>query len=107
MDEGNILKESIEKGRYLLEQLSGLKEKYNCVKAVRGIGLMCAIEFDDSFSTERLTDLHKQLFDAGFLVGLRLATRLMRFYPPLIVEEAMIKDMVMALDRILEAETIA
>ncbi len=107
MDEGNILKESIEKGRYLLEQLSGLKEKHNCVKAVRGIGLMCAIEFDDSFSTERLTDLHKKLFDAGFLVGLRLATRLMRFYPPLIVEEDMIKDMVMALDRILEAETIA
>ncbi len=35
IEEEDLLKQSIEKGRYLLDQCPGYKAKYNCVKEVR------------------------------------------------------------------------
>ncbi|MDF2514066.1 MAG: aspartate aminotransferase family protein [Herbinix sp.] len=102
ISEEELLKQSLERGKYLVTKLKELSAKHNCVKEVRGIGLMCALEFESSVDSDTLSIIHKKLFDAGFIVGLRLATRVLRFYPPLIVEEDMIRDMVLALDGILE-----
>ena len=101
INEEDVLRQSIETGKYLIDQLSELKAKYNCIKEVRGIGLMCALEFESSLDADTLNTIHKKLFEAGFIVGLRVAAKLLRFYPPLIIEKDMIKAMVEAMDSIL------
>ncbi len=78
-----------------------LKRKHSCIKEVRGVGLLCALEFESSIDPKTLGIVHKNLFDTGFIVGLKLAANVIRFYPPLIVEHYMIDAMVEALDTIL------
>ncbi|HTL47860.1 MAG TPA: aspartate aminotransferase family protein [Verrucomicrobiae bacterium] len=39
-----LLKKSKDMGAYLLEKLSGLKEKFSVITDARGLGLMCALE---------------------------------------------------------------
>ena len=99
--EKDLLQQATRNGLYLRNKLSELKAKYSFIKEVRGVGLLCAIEFGDSVDKQMLSIIHKKLFDAGFLVGLKLATNVMRFYPPLIIENDMIDAMIEALDSIL------
>lgn len=95
-----LLKQAARQGIYLIDKLNKLKEKHSCIKDVRGKGLLCAIEFD-KLDEKTLRSIHRKMFDAGFIVGLKIATNVMRFYPPLIVENHMIDDMVKSLDKIL------
>jgi len=96
-----LIDKSLEKGRYLKDAMLKLTDKYKCIKEVRGIGLMCAIEFDKLINMQTLSDIHRKLFNAGFIVGLKPVANTMRFYPPLTVEKYMIDDMIRALDNIL------
>jgi acetylornithine aminotransferase len=105
INEKGLLEQATRRGKYLLEKLSNLKNIHSCIKEVRGIGLLCAIEFKDSIDEETVSIIHRRLFDAGFVVGLKLATNVMRFYPPLIIEEDMIDAMIKALNDILEQLT--
>lgn len=105
ISEKSLLDQATRRGKYLLEKLYDLKKRHNCIKEVRGIGLLCAIEFTDSIDKETLSVMHRRLFNAGFVAGLKLATNVMRFYPPLIIEEDMIDAMIKALNDILEQLT--
>lgn len=100
--EKDLLEQATRSGQFIRNRLSQLKDKHNCIKEVRGAGLLCAIEFRDYIDKQTLSMIHKRLFDAGFIVGLKLAANVMRFYPPLIIEKHMIEAMVEALDGILE-----
>jgi acetylornithine aminotransferase len=104
MNDDFLLEKSLEKGMYLKDAMMKLSDKHKIVKEVRGIGLMCAMEFDDSISATGLCDIHRKLFDAGFIVGIKPAANTMRFYPPLTIEKYMIDDMIRALDIILLEE---
>lgn len=99
-EEGYIDK-AIKKGVYLTNKLSELQMKHSCIKEVRGVGLMCSIEFQNSVDSVLLEKLHRQLFDEGFYTGLKLQTKVLRFYPPLIIEEQMIDELIKVLDNIL------
>lgn len=99
--ENHLLEKSTENGVYLKNKLLYLNGKYSFIKEVRGLGLMCAIEFDDSIDSQLLTSIHRQLYEAGFIVGLKIITNVIRFYPPLIIENYMIDDMINAFDKIL------
>jgi len=101
ISEEKLLDKAAEKGLYLRDKLSELQRKHSCIKEVRGVGLMCAIELHDVIDPEMMEEIHRQLFDAGFLVGLKLKTRVIRFYPPLIIENHMIDALTDALGNIL------
>ena len=87
-------------GIVLEEELKTLMKKHACIKEVRGVGLMYALEFSDEASIG-LEKVHRELFDSGYIVGLHKVANALRFYPPLIIEEAHIKNMAKTLDIIL------
>lgn len=77
--------------------IARLKElgKHDCVKGVRGMGLLLGLELDRPASP-----IQKALFEAGFIVNVTQET-ILRFVPPLIITLAEIDNMIETLDRIL------
>lgn len=99
--EDNLIRRSAEVGAGFKERLEQLGKRHDCIKEVRGRGLMLAVEFkqDEHFS---LPSVHRKLFEGGFLTGYNLSGNLLRFYPALIIKELSIEQMVEKLDDILQ-----
>jgi len=95
-----MIQKAANMGDMLESELKSLLIKHKCVKEVRGVGLMYALEFfrDNQFPLKKI---HRELFDSGYIAGVNPAANLLRFYPPLTIEEAHIKNMASALDKIL------
>ena len=100
IEENDYIQRAADMGIVLEEELRALMDKHDCIKEVRGIGLMYAMEFaqDTSFC---LGEVHRELFDTGYVVGIHTAANVLRFYPPLTIESAQIRSMTNALDAIL------
>jgi acetylornithine/N-succinyldiaminopimelate aminotransferase len=84
-------------GEYFLRKLEELKSRRPQVQAVRGIGLMLAIELD---STETARAVVRRLLDGGILIN-RTHDTVLRFLPPYIIEQKHIDEVTAALDRAL------
>lgn len=93
--EEKILDNVNETGSYFLENLLKLKEKYNFIKDVRGIGLMIGIEL--KFSGKEIV---KKLFENGILINCTNET-ILRFLPPLIITKKHVDKVVNTLDKVL------
>jgi len=100
IENNNFIQRSAKMGTVLDYELQLILKKHKCIKEVRGIGLMYVMEFqqDENFPLEKI---HKELFDAGYITGVNVPANLLRFYPPLTIEEDQIKSMTNALDIIL------
>jgi len=100
IENNKFIQRSAKMGTVLDYELQLILKKHKCVKEVRGIGLMYVMEFqqDENFPLEKI---HKELFDAGYITGVNVPANLLRFYPPLTIEEDQIKSMTNALDIIL------
>jgi acetylornithine aminotransferase len=102
IDEGNYIQRSAQMGSILEHALKSLQTKHKRIKEVRGVGLMYAMEFctDNELPLERV---HQELFDMGYITGLPSSpsANLLRFYPPLTIEEVHIKGLVDALNIVL------
>jgi 4-aminobutyrate aminotransferase-like enzyme len=61
---------------------------------------MLAMEFHKDEKLD-LQKIQREIFDAGYIVGYHANANLLRFYPPLTIEEIQIKNMIYALDGIL------
>jgi acetylornithine/N-succinyldiaminopimelate aminotransferase len=99
--EQGLIQRSAEVGTHFLRELQTLETRHDVVREVRGRGLMIAMEFtadDEGFS---LGTVFCDLLESGFLVGHKPAARLLRFFPPLTIEEQDIAKLVESLDRIL------
>lgn len=79
-----LIDRSRENGQYFMDRLQELKSKSKAIKEVRGRGMMIAVEFEEE-AAQIMGDLHKGLFENGFIVGYKSALRLMRFYPSLTI----------------------
>ncbi|MEW6533434.1 MAG: acetylornithine transaminase [Thermodesulfobacteriota bacterium] len=90
-----FLKSVSDKGAYLGTKLRQLAARYSLVKEVRGIGLMQAIEL-----AVPCTDMVAAMRERGVLVNCTADT-VLRFLPPLIVTEAEIDEMIVALEAVL------
>ena len=90
-----FLKRVSDKGAYLGTKLQQLAARYSLVKEVRGIGLMQAIEL-----AVQCTDMVAAMRERGVLVNCTADT-VLRFLPPLIVTEAEIDEMIVALEAVL------
>jgi acetylornithine/succinyldiaminopimelate/putrescine aminotransferase len=92
--EDGILLNCQEMGRYLLQGLLDLKERYAFIKAVRGKGLMigCELEFEGKKIVERC-------MEKGVLINCT-AGKVLRFIPPLIITQGEIDCLLERLDEV-------
>ncbi|MFP4387977.1 MAG: acetylornithine transaminase [Desulfococcaceae bacterium] len=83
-------------GRYFRERLGELKEKHSVAAAVRGVGLLNALEL-----TVPGGPVVKAAMERGYLINCIQET-VLRFAPPLIVDRPAIDGLVETLDEILK-----
>lgn len=86
------LKNCVEVGNYLFEELNRLKQEYSFIKDLRGKGLLLGmeLEFDGG-------DIVKGCLEKGVLINCTMGTTL-RFLPPLIVTQGEVDTMIQLLD---------
>lgn len=96
--EKNIVGHVKEVGAYLYEKLEELAVEYDCVIAHRGKGLIQGLEFNSAVGpvvTNALLEQHLVLISAG--------ANIIRFVPPLVIEQADVDEMVVRLKAAIEA----
>lgn len=87
------------RGEYLKEALTKLKEKYpNVIKDVRGIGLIQGLEF-----FEDPKDIINQSIDNGLLL-VSAANNTIRFVPPLIISDEELQKGIDILDKVISSK---
>jgi predicted acetylornithine/succinylornithine family transaminase len=85
-------------GEYFLSELKKLAAKYNTkVKDARGLGLLCGLELEDKIS---LSDFGNSLLKRGLLTA-AAGTNVVRFAPPLIIQEEHINKAISIIDNVL------
>jgi len=85
-------------GKYFIDGLEGLKQKFNIVTDVRGLGLLVAMEFSRDIAQSVLM----ACLDRGLLVN-RLKPNALRFMPPLIIGNAEVDEAIGILDKALSS----
>jgi len=83
-------------GRHLSAGLEELKQKYNFITDVRGLGLLKAIEFSNNIALS----LMQTCLENGLLVN-KLKDNALRFIPPLIINKDEINEALGILDKAL------
>ncbi len=81
-------------GEYFRAQLDWLKAKHNCVREVRGMGLMLGMDMD---SADRAKAVVAQLLKQGILIN-RTNETVLRFLSPYIIQPQHVDQVVRALD---------
>ena len=81
-------------GDYFRGELQKLAEKHSCVKEVRGVGLMLALDLD---SAERAKMAVKILLSQGILIN-RTQETVLRFLPPYIIGKVHVDNVIRALN---------
>jgi acetylornithine aminotransferase/acetylornithine/N-succinyldiaminopimelate aminotransferase len=83
-----------EVGEYFRAQLEWLQVRHSCVREVRGLGLMLAMELDSAESAKAVV---ARLLSQGILINRTHETAL-RFLPPYIITPQHVDQVVQALD---------
>ncbi|MBI9082319.1 MAG: aspartate aminotransferase family protein [Desulfobacterales bacterium] len=83
IQEEGLVERSRRVGARFLRGLEAVGEGCGLVRDVRGRGLMLAVELAPGLACE----VYRALLDRGFLAGYKPETNLLRFYPPLTLEE--------------------
>ncbi|WP_320041275.1 aspartate aminotransferase family protein [uncultured Desulfobacter sp.] len=102
ISEKNFLASVCEKSAYFFGQLNTLKEKHKKVVDVRGKGLLIGMELDVS-KGKTASALMSECFKKGFIIN-AIQDKILRFAPPLIIENAEINQLVAVLDSLLAGE---
>lgn len=92
-DELKVLDNVKKVSAYMAEKLDALVAKYDCIKERRGLGLMQGIELD-----RPAKDVVKTAMDNGLIV-FTAGTNVVRFVPPLIIEEKHVDEMIAILEK--------
>ncbi|MBW1743119.1 MAG: acetylornithine transaminase [Deltaproteobacteria bacterium] len=94
--EGGVLKNCERVGGYFKDSLLKLKEKYAFIQEVRGIGLLLGLDLSCDG-----TSVVKKCMDRGFLINCT-QEHILRFIPPLVVQEREVDALIACLDTIFE-----
>jgi acetylornithine/N-succinyldiaminopimelate aminotransferase len=92
-----LIERSFKLGKKIMSELEDLKNSCSIIKAIRGRGLMIAVEF-----TKDAEFIHKELIKRGFIVAKRPGNEVIRIDPALTVAE---KDINSFLDNLKEIIT--
>lgn len=93
---GGLLENVEKQGKYLREKLNQLKSKYPVIKEIRGVGLIQGIELSINGA-----DVVRKCIDKGLLL-VGAGERVVRFVPPLIVNESEIDEAIKIIDESLK-----
>jgi acetylornithine/N-succinyldiaminopimelate aminotransferase len=91
---GELLDHVREVGGYFRAQLEWLKAKHSCIREVRGMGLMLAMELDSSDTAKAVVST---LLKKRILIN-RTHETVLRFLPPYIIQEKHVDEVLRALD---------
>ena len=95
----SFLQQVRQKGQYFKAKLATLKDKHSRVVGIRGKGLLLGLEI----KVEKEKDASffvKELMKKGFIIN-GIQDKILRFAPPLIIEEKEIDRLISALDSLL------
>ncbi|MGC8816948.1 MAG: aspartate aminotransferase family protein [Candidatus Hadarchaeum sp.] len=84
-------------GGYFLKRLNELDEKHDCIEEARGLGLLLGLELKEKSIAEAVVVKARE---RGFLINCT-ADKVLRFVPPLIVEQEHIDSLISELDCII------
>lgn len=103
MEKEHLCQKSTDLGEYFRSGLRALQKKAKCIKEVRGVGLMNAIEMDETEMPGGMTayDVCLKMKEAGVLAKPTHRT-VIRLTPPLCITEAQIDTCLAAISRALE-----
>ncbi len=77
-----------EVGAYLSEQLDQLVEKYDCLSAHRGVGLIQGV-----VCTKKVSEVSAKALEHGLIV-ITAGSDVLRFVPPLVIEKCHVDEMI-------------
>lgn len=93
---GNHLLEHVkEVGAYLKAELDKLQKEFDCIKEIRGMGMMLGMEL-----TVPAIEVEKKCMAEGMLV-VGAGEKVVRFVPPLIIEKAHVDEAITILKKVL------
>lgn len=93
--QGGFMNHVTQLGLYMKQRLEELRQNHQCIKEVRGCGLILGMEMD-----MEVRDIINRCIEEGFLVG-SAGAHVLRFLPPLVVEKDHVDQLVGALNYIL------
>ena len=93
---GGVLENAKESGEYLMSELKALAEESGAISQVRGMGLMCGVEFSEPVAKE----IGQKLTEKNILVGV-VGDRVLRIVPPLIVQKSDIDILIKSIKEVL------
>lgn len=85
-----------EVGAYLSEQLDQLVEKYDCLSAHRGVGLIQGV-----VCTKKVSEVSAKALEHGLIV-ITAGSDVLRFVPPLVIEKCHVDEMIEKLSACLD-----
>jgi len=94
--EGNVIERGRQRAVYFREKLRYLKQRHASIVDVRGLGLLLGIKLN--FNAESMVG---RCMQQGFLINC-IQQNILRFVPPLIIDEAEIDALVDCLDALLQ-----
>lgn len=92
-EQNHIIENVVKVGAYLEEKLDMLAKKHDCITTRRGVGLMQGLVF-----TCPVADMIQKALDNG-LVLISAGPNIIRFLPPLIIEEKHVDEMIAILEK--------
>jgi 4-aminobutyrate aminotransferase len=99
MEEEKVLENAATLGAYALKKLKKIAKKKPAIKAVRGIGLMLAIEFE---TAEEVKEIRNRALTAGLvLISCGPKDNVIRLVPPLNIKKSQLNAGLKVLERIL------
>lgn len=96
MEREHITEHVQKMGAYLGKKLDELVEKYDCLSAHRGVGLMHGL-----VCTKKVGEISTKALDKGLIV-ITAGSDVLRFVPPLIIEEKHVDEMIAKLSEVLD-----
>lgn len=109
IERDNLNEKSLKLGAYIKERLNEMKEKYNVIGDVRGLGAMIGLEFvKDRETKEPNAEIVKQIISTCYKNGILLINaglfgNIIRFLPPLVMTEEQVKSGMDILDEAIKA----
>jgi len=99
--EGGLLRNAAEVGAYLKAGLEKLQQKHDCIRDVRGLGMMIGVELADAELRDRV---EVACFDRGLII-LGAGTKTIRWSPPLILTKENVDVALEIFDEAISAST--
>ncbi len=103
--EGALIEKSRDIAAILMSGLEGIKVRTDKIKAIRGRGLMVALELEDDAKASYTTYVQKELVENGYVLAQRPGLNVLRIDPSLTIDSKDIEDFLKTFENVLADES--